>query len=133
MLLFYNHRGFEYVAHALCDSCSFTDNPPLTDFASNLDARSSWIRRHINSVVVFSPGNSSSRFLKLYLHNISESNSVNDPAAGSPTATLLRLTSYLIQFIQSRNSSSSEPSEIVTDGVYKLQGHIHNVLMKHCY
>jgi hypothetical protein len=63
----------------------------------------------------------------------SEGDIRNDPAAGSPTATLLRLTSYLIQFIQSRNSSSSEPSEIVTDGVYKLQGHIHNALMKHCY
>jgi len=46
---------------------------------------------------------------------------------------LLRLTSYLIHFIQSRDSSSYEPSEIVTDGVYKLQGHIHNGLMNHCY
>ena len=60
-------------------------------------------------------------------------NNFNDPAAGSPTATLLRLTSYLLFIIQSLDSSSWKTSEIVTDGVYKLQGLIQYALMIHTY
>lgn len=57
----------------------------------------------------------------------------NDPAAGSPTATLLRLTSYLLFIIQSLDSSSRKTSEIVTGGVYKLQGLIQYPLLIHTY
>lgn len=57
----------------------------------------------------------------------------NDPAAGSPTATLLRLTSYLVRAIRDSRPSSPRPSEIVTGGVYKLQGHIHRGLMSRRY
>ncbi|KAI5176500.1 hypothetical protein NEFER02_2239, partial [Nematocida sp. LUAm2] len=56
-----------------------------------------------------------------------------DPAAGSPTATLLRLTSYLAAETRSLHPSSLQPSEIVTGGVYKLQGHIHCGLLSRSY
>ena len=59
---------------------------------------------------------------------VSDRRCQNDPAAGSPTATLLRLTSYLALCPRSRSSSSTQPSETVTDGVHKPQG-----LVRHCF
>ena len=57
----------------------------------------------------------------------------NDPAAGSPTATLLRLTSYPGAEARGSPLSPRRPSEIVTGGVYKLQGHIHRGLVSRRY
>ena len=57
----------------------------------------------------------------------------NDPSAGSPTETLLRLTSYLAQCARSRSSSSTAPSETVTDGVNKPQGQIRHGFLNHRY
>lgn len=57
----------------------------------------------------------------------------DEPAAGSPTATMLRLVLHPTASIQSLNSSYLWSSEIVTGGVYKEQGHIHSALMRHCY
>jgi len=48
----------------------------------------------------------------------------SDPAAGSPTATLLRLTSYPAAEARGSHPSPQEPSETATGGVYKLQGPI---------
>ena len=57
----------------------------------------------------------------------------NDPAAGSPTATLLRLTSYPAAEARRSPPSPRLPSEIVTGGVYKLQGRIHRGLLSRGY
>jgi hypothetical protein len=57
----------------------------------------------------------------------------NDPAAGSPTATLLRLASYPAAEARRSPSSPRLPSETVTGGVYKLQGRIHRGLLSRRY
>jgi hypothetical protein len=67
--------------------------------------------------------------------------SVNDPSAGSPTETLLRLLlplsdmAHLISPIESGQKGSPDHSESVgaTGGVYKGQGRIQRKLMTNAY
>jgi hypothetical protein len=56
-----------------------------------------------------------------------------DPAAGSPTAAMLRLISYLTDQTQTSQSSSTMSSQISTGGVYKGQGPIQSHLMNGYY
>ncbi len=64
---------------------------------------------------------------------------INDPIAGSPTITLLRLFLPPIQSIRSNSllqilaTHNQYQSEETTGGVYKRQGRIQHAILEHAY
>ncbi|KAF1980986.1 hypothetical protein K402DRAFT_339330, partial [Aulographum hederae CBS 113979] len=57
----------------------------------------------------------------------------NDPSAGSPTETLLRLVDPLNDQSRCQPSSTAIRSVLTTGGVYKEQGQIQRMLMTYAY